>query len=68
MDAKDEIAGLRAQAKHFRELAAINRKAARAAKDCKAWVEAIKAQSRVDEYVLAAQQRDRLARELRGRI
>jgi hypothetical protein len=65
---KDRIAGLRAEAKHFRELAAMKRIEVRRAKANRAWVDALKAQSRVDEYVLSAQQRDSLCKELRSQF
>lgn len=68
MNTKDEIARLRAEAKHFRVLAAMQRTIKHAAKERHDPIGALKAQCRITEYVRAAQQRDGMAKELRARI
>lgn len=68
MTTKDEIARLRAEARHFREHAKAARAKAKRCKDERDWVGALKARDRANEYVRAAQERDALAKELRARI
>jgi hypothetical protein len=69
---KDRVAGLRAEAKHFRELAAMKRRliadlTARpiGSRDS---IAVLKAQERVREYVKAAQERDALCASLRAQM
>lgn len=65
---KDHISWLRADAKRFRGLAKIQRQRARDAKAKKDWIEVLKAEERVREYVRAALQRDADAKEYRLRL
>jgi hypothetical protein len=69
---KDVIAGLRAEAKHFRELAAGKRQLIRELKarpiGSKDPIGVLKAQGRLSEYVKAAQDRDARVAELRLRL
>ncbi|WP_446903031.1 hypothetical protein [Burkholderia sp. YIM B11467] len=68
MNTRDEIARMRAEAKHYRQLAAINRRDVRAAKAIGDSVGALKASIRVTEHVRSAQQRDARAKELRASL
>lgn len=65
---KDDIARLRAEARHFRDLAKVQRERARAARLAHRWVDKLHAEVRVREYVRAAQGRDARARELRAQL
>ncbi|WP_175969646.1 hypothetical protein [Burkholderia sp. BCC0322] len=66
MDTRAKIARMRAEAKHYRTLAACNRRIARDAKERGDQLGALKAQIRTTELVRAAQQRDAWAKELRA--
>ncbi|QTD88765.1 hypothetical protein [Burkholderia anthina] len=57
---------MRAEAKHFRELAACNRRIAREAAEQGDRLGALKAKIRTTELVRAAQQRDDRVKELRA--
>lgn len=69
---KDDIARLRAEARHFRDLAKAKRQEVR---DLKAQpigrrdpLSQLRAEDRVREYVRAAQDRDARVKELRGPV
>lgn len=62
---RDEIAAMRAEAARFRAHAKAARRTAATTRDP---IERLKARSRVSEYVLAAQQRDARAKELRAQL
>ena len=62
--AKDEAAGLRAQAKRFREIGNHNRKKARAAKKRWDWIESLKADSIAGDMYLEAHKFEARAKEL----
>jgi hypothetical protein len=69
---QDRIAGLRAEAKHFRELAATKRSLIRTLRarpiGQKDVLAVLDAQGRLNEYVRAAQERDALCKELRAQL
>ena len=65
---KDEIARLRAEARHFRDLAKLQRERVRAARLGRRWVDKMRAEDRVREYVRAAQDRDARVKELRAQF
>lgn len=69
MSIKDEVARLRAEARHFRELAHQQRERIRDLASgpigSRDKPEALKARDRVNEYVRAAQDRDAKLKELR---
>ncbi|MCA8013334.1 hypothetical protein LGM38_14880 [Burkholderia vietnamiensis] len=65
MDTRAEIARMRAEAKHYRTLAACNRRIERDARQRGDQLGALKAKIRTTELVRAAQQRDARAKELR---
>ncbi|WP_157677859.1 hypothetical protein [Burkholderia ubonensis] len=66
MDTRAEIARMRAEAMHYRQLAACNRRIAREAKERGDQLGALKARIRTTELVRSAQQRDARAKELRA--
>jgi hypothetical protein len=65
MNTNELIGHLRAQAKHYRELAKGAREAVRNAKERKDWVAKLQAECRVTEYVREAQGCDARVKELR---
>ena len=65
---RDYIACLRAEARHFRDLAKIQRERSREAKLAKRWVDKLRADDRAREYVRAAQERDAQAKQYREHL
>lgn len=71
-DPKAEIARLRWEARHFRDFAKARRAELRQLRALPMGrrdpIRALECQTRIGEYTLAAQQRDRLAKEIRATL